>query len=270
MSYRDKNLKDSPREIARGTALAIKDVNVSISYTKTNKLVSALYMVTDVLDRDEPLRSKLRTLAAEIILDVHSSPLQAKEKIRAILSLLDIAREVGMISGMNFSILSKEFVNLQKSIQQYEYELNNLSSQPDLSEFLKEESLPSGESSSRTFLSKDNGHPRYPRVGIQKGSTLMGALRKIEMSDRESSRSDIPKFHRSEFDSLKKDRRDEIASILKIKGWSTITDIKSNAQGPLLSSGDKTLQRELISMVKDGVLNKRGEKRWSQYSLKQA
>ena len=98
----------------------------------------------------------------------------------------------------------------------------------------------------------------------------MGALRKIEMSDRESSRSDIPKFHRSEFDSLKKDRRDEIASILKIKGWSTITDIKSNAQGPLLSSGDKTLQRELISMVKDGVLNKRGEKRWSQYSLKQA
>ena len=32
--------------------------------------------------------------------------------------------------------------------------------------------------------------------------------------------------------------------------------------------GEKTLQRELASMVKDGVLYKTGEKRWSRYFIK--
>ena len=32
--------------------------------------------------------------------------------------------------------------------------------------------------------------------------------------------------------------------------------------------GEKTLQRELVSMAKDGVLNKTGEKRWSRYFVK--
>jgi len=35
---------------------------------------------------------------------------------------------------------------------------------------------------------------------------------------------------------------------------------------PDLSS--KTIQRELLSMVDDGLLIKKGERRWSRYSLK--
>jgi hypothetical protein len=36
----------------------------------------------------------------------------------------------------------------------------------------------------------------------------------------------------------------------------------------LISCSEKTLQRELVSMVKNGVLDKMGEKRWSRYFLK--
>jgi hypothetical protein len=32
--------------------------------------------------------------------------------------------------------------------------------------------------------------------------------------------------------------------------------------------GEKTLQRELVFMVNNGVLNKIGEKRWSRYFVK--
>jgi hypothetical protein len=79
----------------------------------------------------------------------------------------------------------------------------------------------------------------------------------------------------SDFHILKKQRRDEIINIIGKKGGNaTITDIKNSAYGlpaqagSLVSCGEKTLQRELVSMVKDGVLNKTGEKRWSRYFIK--
>jgi hypothetical protein len=52
-----------------------------------------------------------------------------------------------------------------------------------------------------------------------------------------------------------------------------ITDIRTKSNGhpdqfsAIVSCGEKTLQRELVSMVKDGVLKKLGEKRWSRYML---
>ena len=84
-----------------------------------------------------------------------------------------------------------------------------------------------------------------------------------------------PEVRPQGFDKLKKERRDDIVNIIKnIGGNATIKDIKDrvksspNKTSPLLSCGEKTLQRELVSMVKDGVLNKMGEKRWSRYFLK--
>lgn len=64
--------------------------------------------------------------------------------------------------------------------------------------------------------------------------------------------------------SLKKNsRQDIIISILRRKKEVMIKDIS-----PLISGcSDKTIQRELLSMVKTGVLKKLGEKRWSRYSL---
>src|SRR3989344_7243431 len=99
----DKNIKDTTNELG----ITIKDS--SISYTKTNKLVTALYMVTDILDKDEPLRNKLRTLGTGIISDVHSTPAHAVGKISEIMSFLDVAFAMNIISEMNVTILRKEF-----------------------------------------------------------------------------------------------------------------------------------------------------------------
>ena len=74
---------------------------------------------------------------------------------------------------------------------------------------------------------------------------------------------------------LKNKRREEIILAIKDKikdkvnfDGATISDIKSIGHGVLTLCGEKTLQRELVSMVSDGVLKKTGEKRWSKYSLK--
>jgi len=62
----------------------------------------------------------------------------------------------------------------------------------------------------------------------------------------------------------KNTRQEAILSIIKNKKEVMIKDISSQFNG----YSDKTIQRELFGMVKDGILIKSGEKRWSRYSLR--
>ena len=62
----------------------------------------------------------------------------------------------------------------------------------------------------------------------------------------------------------KNTRQEAILSIIKNKKEVMIKDISSQVKG----YSDKTIQRELLGMVKDGILIKSGEKRWSRYSLR--
>ena len=63
------------------------------------------------------------------------------------------------------------------------------------------------------------------------------------------------------------ERRSALLKIIKDQkehGMSaTIADLKK----VFLSCSEKTLQRELVAMVKDGILKKTGDKRWSRYEL---
>ncbi|MFA6520215.1 MAG: hypothetical protein WCT44_01255 [Candidatus Paceibacterota bacterium] len=270
----EKNLTDSSANLG----ITIKDSRTSISYTKTNKLITALYMVTDIIDKDEPLRNKLRTLGTNIISDINTNPVCACDKISEIMSFLDIASAINIISEMNCNILRKEFLELDQSIKQSTDKVEVLNRQINLSEFFKGE-LPARNTFSqpvqfkghdkslpeRPFSRAGIGHKGHTRLGVQKGSTLLKALSDTKLSP----------LRAGDFDILKKHRREDIINIIKLTGGSaTIKDIKDKVQsvpnqaGSLVSCGEKTLQRELVSMVHDGVLNKTGEKRWSRYFLK--
>src|SRR3989338_1073763 len=128
MLEEDKNLKDISRSSKKDSerksfsyGAGTLDTPVVLPYTKTNKLITALYMVTDTIDKEEPIRLKLRTLGIEILSD--SASLQKgvlsnlDEKINTVLSFLNIASDVGMFSEMNCNILKKEFLELKQSIQ---------------------------------------------------------------------------------------------------------------------------------------------------------
>jgi hypothetical protein len=264
MLAENKNLRDSERKPLASYGAGSQNMSV-IGYSKTNKLITALYMVTDIIDKDEPLRNKLRTLGTGIISDMNSFPSNVCGKVSEIMSFLDIASAINIISEMNCNILRKEFLELNQSIIESTGKVETFNKHINLFEFFKEEpALPI----ERRGISK--GHlpvQTGTRIGVQKGSTLMKAL-----SDRINSEARPNMLglasHAKDFDILKKQRRDDIINIIKIIGGNaTIKDIKDKAQGSLISCGEKTLQRELVSMVKDGVLNKTGEKRWSRYKL---
>lgn len=261
----NKNLKDTSKDSIKDTFYVSGRYNISalrsVSYNKIHKLITALYMVTDIMDRDEPLRNKLRTLGADIVSDMNSTPINAIIKIFEVMSFLDIAHAVGIISEMNSNILRKEFSELDQSIKESMGRTESTNSPINLSEFFREE-LEAPSKQPPTYKGHQSiGHQSSTRIGVQKGSTLLKAL----------SDTNLGRTTKDEFDLLKKERRYDITNfITKNGGSASITDIKNSAQGSLISCSEKTLQRELISMVKDSVLYKTGEKRWSRYFIKQA
>lgn len=278
MLEKNENLKDS----ITGSGIALKDSQPSLPYNKTNKLVSALYMVTDIMDKEEPLRNKLRNLGTNIVSDIHSIQ-QARaghavslipEKVAEILSFLEIASSVSIISEMNCSILSKEFIELRKSI----IEITPKNDQVWLQEFMKEdETLGTNVLKRGTLSIGQTG----TRIGVQRGGTLLKALSRVEGKALSRLGGQADRIKSDKTDVLKNKRHEEIVLIIKDKmknslnfSGVTITDIKNEVKslpadkaGVLASCGEKTLQRELVSMVSDNVLKKTGEKRWSRYSL---
>jgi len=259
----------------------LTDTFSSVSFNKTQKLITALYMVTDIMDSEEPIRHKLRDLGSEIISDMyivqsnlsgHTEPRNLYDRISEIVSFLDIASAMSFISEMNYSILKKEFKELKRQMEEYIGTKNSW-----LTGFISEDRYIRQESG------LSNGHIKRINLGVQKGSTLMKALsdknftkktNKFSVSNTvENNQNKLNSNKKSlDFAVLKKQRRDNIMDIIRNNGGdSSIKDIREKINIGVTDDmicSEKTLQRELVSMVKDGVLNKAGEKRWTQYSIK--
>lgn len=62
---------------------------------------------------------------------------------------------------------------------------------------------------------------------------------------------------------LARSRRERILDIIKDKGEATIKDISTT----ITDCSEKTIQRELIDMIKDSIILRDGERRWSKYKL---
>lgn len=284
-----------PAHNFRDISLDIKDSSLTggltISYNKVNKLITALYIVTDILDSEEPLRAKLRSGGADILSDIYllrstrsnSVSYRVIGNILKTISFLDIASTVGILSPMNCGILRAEFVLLKDSVNRALENYASLGSEVNLADFfhsepeVKNDPVPV-QKKSPTFEIKPPFHPpkrtvESTRIGVQKGANLLQAIsdkmtpKSTSAQTREQTRESTHQS-RETHNVLKKERRDIILNIIKDKkDGATITDIKNAAYGPLKDMGEKTLQRELVAMVSEYVLKKVGDKRWSRYYI---
>ena len=200
---------------------------------KIEKLTRAIYLVTDFMSDSEPLKWRLRHL----VLDSLSMALNNKDikyfgplakQLPEIISLIDLGLGAGTVSQMNFNLLRREYMALLNNI---EAEMNK-----NLGQSLKVDQL-------------------LPE-------TVNEAVFKMEpvlVTDKSDTKT-VPNE-----DNLndKNQRQAKILNHLKGKGWASIKDIADAL--PTFSS--KTVQRELSELVDRGLLKKRGERRWSRYSL---
>lgn len=95
---------------------------------KSEKLTTALYMVTDIMPEREPMKWKMReasvdllsdtTLALDTTMGERIAVLGAAiRKIEKVVSFLDIAQASRMVSEMNASVLKKEYITLKSVIE---------------------------------------------------------------------------------------------------------------------------------------------------------
>jgi hypothetical protein len=222
---------------------SIKDNPDSIYlHQKSERLTSALYMLSGLLSDSEPLKSNLRSLGLDLLnqtFNLSDRP-RFTETLVKTLSLLEVARLAGLISQMNHNIFRFEIESLIRFA----------------------ESLADRDRSKIIFPEHFLDVPR-PIVEPSKSSHFSPSQLSVNpaistMSDRLSVKKQSPKPQD------KSNRQDIIIGLLKKSPELGIKDFVS----AISDCSEKTIQRELVSLTNKGLIRKKGEKRWSRYSLK--
>lgn len=248
-------------------ALANKPI-YEFANKKTEKLITALYMVTDCMDTDDALKNKLRSLGVELLSDMYQlSVIIPSEKhthidislshIYEILSFIEISRTIGFISEMNGTILKKEFNILINELESHKskdkhfsFTLNQrmfeVEREEMLPQFINNQTVKGGDI-------KDNKKTYLNTMSYTKQKSPLSIFGTKTEKNITSSLSD------------REGRVDKIISLIKdSKFKNTGVSIKDISLA-FTNISEKTIQRELNSLVSKGKLTKTGSKRWSRY-----
>lgn len=240
--------------------ILINKASYEYSFKKTEKIVTALYMVTDYSETIDPVASQIRSLSVELmsyinkLLRPYSDPLQNRNYISNIVanidgikSLLNIATTLGFISDMNAKILDNELSKLCEEIKENQSSDNRFSFTIDRDMF----DIPKPEirESSRGFEAIKDKRTNYNMSFINQKESKILSLTKKPFENRYLNVS-------------KEDRGERILNFIKDKKDLSIKDISVE----FIDCSEKTIQRELNSLVSLGKIKKSGSKRWSRYS----
>ena len=234
----------------------IKDNNIVLSNTsqrdhiykalllKTERLASAIYLITGLMDTGDILRLKLRSASVDSVNDLYSIgqssgdsgahvPDKILKRISYISSLLEIGLAGELISQMNYSILKNEYSKLGDVLVRSQV-IKGVGS------FILQSSFFGNDLSDLTNMTPDcikDINKTAGQMSVRKGTDKMS-------------------------------RQDLIVKIIKDGSEYTIKDILSEVSAIAVGGIDcseKTIQRDLLSLVAGGILKKKGEKRWSRY-----
>lgn len=216
---------------------------ISSQYSKRQKIVAALHLVTSHLPAHEPFRTSVRSYAMQLC-ESHTHS-DSDRLVRQLCELLDIGTLGSLISKGNSHIIKKEVMALTHT-QREEVgdEIVSLFGQTysDTHETQKRHTP----SFSGTLSQEQLGHP----FSMKKTSILQTQITDIH--------------ERRDISELKKERKQKILDYINSKRTAVIKDIISLF--PEVS--EKTIQRELNVLLEEGKIEKRGDKRWSLYVSK--
>lgn len=273
---KNKDIRDikntyAKKDISLIPALFSKEPEIEFIFKKTEKIVTAMYLVTNFLSPDEPLKWDIRQIATKMVRGasslihaaVHDKETRTKNFAALIIDLdaiFDVAYHAGFISTMNYEILNKEISKLSDVISRYisglhsknQHSVDNLSLSHDMFE------VGTGASSYKTNVF-DKGHTKTQSV-------FYGTVRDLKNKLFVGGKTDKLSEGQNSFKKTNSNpqRREQIIAEVTKKGEVSVKDISA----VITDCSEKTLQRELLSLVADGILLKTGERRWSKYSLK--
>lgn len=265
---------------------------------KCERLATAIYLVTNFLSDTEPMKSRLRTLSLELVQEAcvmkngsrgaGTIVLDAiRENLLETLSLLELAFIAGLVSEMNFTLLKREYRSLLQAIEIKKSSRESATDSIlgdnffDMSDTLKNDSAHIREERSFGYSNRTKEAPKiYKGHSIGQTSSevsdrnLVGPsatqVANVAHSQRQTSyikpsaTKSVSTFTpRTTMDTAKESRRGRILKLVKDNREVTIKDISAHFS----DLSEKTIQRELVSLVESNVLKKFGERRWSRYAL---
>ncbi len=210
---------------------------------RAHKLTGALYVVSNFLHDNEPLKWQMRQLALQIESEIDPSRSDVAIKlINRLVNLLDVALLSSAVSEMNLSILKQEYLALSKRLEQQQGQqilepLALLQSNPDVNLL--------------TIKTESKSKPESKPVPVAPAVKAKNKESKGQSSPAISPMSD------------KTDRVEIILRHIRENGESSIKDIATSF--PTYST--KTVQRALANLVHRGLITRQGDRRWSRYSL---
>lgn len=231
-----------------------KDASFTFAFKKTEKLASAVYMITNLFSENEPMKWTLRRKVSDLLSfivgykDIKDSNLNdysysVRTKVLEVVSMLEVSFRAGLLSQMNYSIIKQEFSNLADVfvVQNTQNKSTNF------------------DSISKNFFDVVDNRHRIPTMTL---TSTHNSVHQEEVFNVDVSIKD--KVSTNENVVVKRtNRQNIIIGLLKKKKELTIKDIAL----VIKDCSEKTIQRELIAFIDSGVLKRTGERRWSKYSL---
>lgn len=234
--------------------LVEKNIDFLNIYNKSYRLAAAVFMISNIMDEDEELKSKIKSLSLKLvsmsvnlkdidILDARKLTINIEKNSLELMSMLDIACVSGLISKMNGDLLREEFQSFILELNKYTEKFENNKNVSVKSIFDEPSALNIGNNldtinvvnNLKTGNIYNNGQGNFLKSGIKNGN--------------EHKRKDL--------------RKNMVLEFIKGHNDVSIKDIVPNING----CSEKTIQRELISLINDGKIKKIGERRWSRYSI---
>ncbi len=248
-----------------------KDENIK----RAEKISAALYLMSNFLNDEEPIKWNIRKLSTILIKDISELSFsdtsdrelklhKTNTTISELSSMIEIASLAGLISKMNAEILAKELGILASTVSKGRNNLNKLSPVKIARNFFDFENKDEYEANENT-QNRALSIPKQKRTTIKDKSQTKPNF-PITSTHYLPDVSEIGKAKIKEYGSVavKRNKRQSfIIQVLKKKKDLTIKDISTIFH----DCSEKTIQRELSVLVDDGVVVKDGERRWTRYSL---
>jgi hypothetical protein len=223
-------------------------------FLKLKKLAIALHVVSKVNEgEDLGVFQKLQSVSLSVISNVlyGGSKRQVSLRIIEMVTLLDIVSATGVISSMNCRVLKEEFFRLLDALDTMAdfgkgeevlfskdfFEISGV-------DFNKERSLIDQHYGVRLPEEKQN-----VLYGLGSESGVGKTQKNVQYFNKTAGNGRLQKI---------------IGLVKKAKTPVSIKDIARSFDG----MSEKTIQRDLVVLVTQGVLKKEGDRRWSRYSVR--
>jgi hypothetical protein len=239
--------------------------NSILNYIKAERIAAGLHLLTSHIKDNNKIKFDIRDTSVKIMslmVGIKDMDRYSDASLRQIsfyyifvLSLLDLALLSGLIRSENVSVMKREILSFVSQLQKDQKKSDSTSSDIDGAASIDKDFFSIPVDSIGHYKGQDKGHVDTSQNIVQSseqnevkktGEALPGAAEKKELVAKNGlSRADV------------------ILKILSSREEISVNDLVMAIPG----YSEKTIQRELLSLVEKGILVKKGERRWSRYFL---